>query len=111
MSGTTVATDMQIDEDAASSLGQGNQSFCGQAMETLFSSGETSSTIAANQASIAPCFETKARTNRPSLSDRLTQSLIMSGLVKGITHTSIRKQCGAKIRATALWPLDGGNVE
>jgi hypothetical protein len=39
------------------------------------------------------------------------QSLITSGLVKGITHTSIRKQSGAPIRASALWPLDGGDAD
>ena len=34
-----------------------------------------------------------------------------AGLVKGTTHTSVRKQSGAAIRASALWPLDGGDAE
>lgn len=30
---------------------------------------------------------------------------------RGITHSSVRKQSRAAIRASALWPLDGGNAE
>jgi len=74
-------------------------------------SGGSSSTPVASKASIAQSSETKARTYRQSLSDKLTQSLITSGLVKGITHTSIRRQSGAAIRASALWPLDGGDAD
>src|SRR6185312_774528 len=73
--------------------------------------GENSSTIPANRASIAPCSETKAAFDRPTLSDRLTPSLISAGLVKGITHSSVRRQSGAAIRASVLWPLDGGDAE
>jgi hypothetical protein len=73
--------------------------------------GESLSTIVDNKESIVPCSATKAQSDLPTLSDRLTQSLITAGLVKGITHTSIRKQYGLAIRASALWPLDGGNAE
>jgi hypothetical protein len=111
MRGTTVAIHMQTGGSASNSSGQENPSSYEQASETPSLFGENSSTTAAKQASTAPFSETKARANRQSLSDRLTQSLISSGLVRGITHTSIRKQCGAVIRATALWPLDGGNAE
>lgn len=78
-------------------------------MPCLF--GENSSMIPASMASTAPSSETKAKSYRPPLSDRLTPLLILRGLVKGITHTSIRKQSGAPIRASALWPLDGGGSE
>jgi hypothetical protein len=57
-------------------------------------------------------FRNESRHGGPqTLSDRLTPSLIALGLVRGITHTSIRKQSGAAIRDSALWPLDGGNAE
>jgi hypothetical protein len=71
--------------------------------------GESSSMTADSKASIAPYSETKLHRNiaQVSLSDRLTPLLISAGLVRGITHTSIRKQLGAAIRASALWPLDG----
>ena len=78
---------------------------------TLCLSGGSSSTPAGKKASTARYSGTKVRTDRPSLSDKLTQSLITAGLVKGITHTSIRKLSGAPIRDTALWPLDGGVAE
>jgi hypothetical protein len=73
--------------------------------------GESSSTPADSKESIAPSSATRVRSDLPTLSDRLTQSLITAGLVKGITHTSIRKQSGAAIRDSALWPLDGGSAE
>ena len=69
--------------------------------------GASSSMTADKPASTAPSSGTKVSTVHRSLSDRLTQSLITAGLVKGITHTSIRKVSGAPIRASALWPLDG----
>jgi hypothetical protein len=72
--------------------------------------GESSSTIPASKASTALSSETKAVSDRPTLSDRLTPLLISAGLVKGTTHTSVRKQSGAAIRASALWPLDGGSA-
>lgn len=56
-------------------------------------------------------LEMRVALNHQTLSDRLTRSLISAGLVKGITPSSIRKQLGVKIPDTALWPLDGGDVE
>lgn len=90
------------------SLGRGKKLFSEPEMGMPSSSGENLSTPAARRESTVPFFGTKARSSHLSLSDRLTQSLITSGLVRGITHTSIRKQSGAAIRASALWPLDGG---
>lgn len=82
-----------------------------QRVETPSLFGENSSMIADSKALTAPHSETKAESYRPSLSDRLTPLLISAGLVKGTTHTSIRKELGAAIRASALWPLDGGDAE
>lgn len=77
---------------------------------TLFSFGESSLTTAGSMASTALCSETKAHTYRVSLSDRLTQSLITSGLVKGITPSSVRKQLGAPIRVIASFGLAGADA-
>jgi hypothetical protein len=56
-------------------------------------------------------FRNEVRSSRRSLSDRLTSSLITSGLVSGITPTSIRKKLGAVIPDSALWPLDGASAD
>jgi hypothetical protein len=77
-------------------------------MQTLSLFGENSSTLPASKESTARSSAMKARTDHPTLSDRLTQSLISAGLVKGTTPTSIRNESGAAIPASALWPLDGG---
>jgi len=67
------------------------------------SSGQT-----AKKASNAPSSVTRVRSVRLSLSDKLTQSLITSGLVAGITPSLIRQLSGAAIRDAASLPLDGG---
>jgi len=54
------------------------------------------------QASSARYSATKARASRRSLSDKLTQSLITSGLVCGITPSSIRTLSGQPIRVLAF---------
>lgn len=82
-------------------------SSCEQPMLTLFLSGGDSSTTADSKASTARSSATKARIYRPSLSDRLTASLITAGLVCGITPTSIRQLSGQPIRALAFDTLDG----
>jgi hypothetical protein len=58
----------------------------------------------------APCSETKGRTYRRSLSDRLTLSLIRSGLVKGITPSSVRRQSGLAILDIVSWPQAGADA-
>jgi hypothetical protein len=78
---------------------------------TLALYGGSSKITAYNKASTVRCSGTKVLTDRVTLSDKLTRLLISAGLVKGITHTSIRKRSGAAIRDSALWPLDGGSAE
>jgi hypothetical protein len=56
-------------------------------------------------------FRNEGRILSSELVRQLTPLLISAGLVKGTTHTSIRKQSGAPIRASALWPLDGDGAE
>jgi hypothetical protein len=101
----------ETDESAVNLSDPESTSFSEPATLTPCLFGESSSTIPASKASTAPCSETKAASDRPTLSDRLTPLLISAGLVKGTTHTSVRKQSGAAIRASALWPLDGGAAE
>lgn len=78
-------------------------------MPSLF--GETSSMIAGKTESTAPSSETKVRLSRPSLSDRLTPSLILSGLIAGTTPSSIRKVSGATILDFASSKLAGSDAE
>lgn len=84
--------------------------FSGPSEPTLFSSGDGSSMTAGMMASTAPYFVMKARTRRVSLSDKLTQSLITSGLVRGITPTSTRKQLGEPVRVIASFELGGADA-
>lgn len=78
-------------------------------MPCLF--GDNSSTIAGKKASTAQSSATRATSSRRSLSDRLTRSLITSGLVAGITPTSVRKTFGLAIRDFASLPLAGDDAE
>lgn len=81
-------------------------------METLSLFGERLNTgRMAKKALNARSFGTRAQSDRLSLSDRLTQSLITAGLVRGTTPLSIRRQCGVPIRDFALLPLDGSDQE
>jgi hypothetical protein len=101
----------ETDESEVSLLDRASISCFEPAMLMLCLFGESSSTIPGNKASTAPFSATKVASDRPTLSDRLTPLLISAGLVKGITHSSVRKQSGVAIRASALWPLDGGGAE
>ena len=107
---TTPAIIIKMVARGHSSLAQGKASSSEQSELTLFSYGENSSMTADSKASTAPCSETKARTYRVSLSDRLTRSLITSGLVRGITPSSVRKQLGAPIRAIASFAPAGADA-
>lgn len=113
MSDITAPTTTKTVESGANSLALESTLFSGPEIAMPCSSGASSSTTADSRASIAPSFATKPRTDtdQATLSDRLTPLLIARGLVKGITHSSVRKQSGAAIRASALWPLDGGDAE
>lgn len=112
ISGTTAVASGSGTRDFASSSGQGNISSSGPtaAMPSLF--GELPDTVPmASEASNAVSSETKGRSSRQSLSDRLTPSLITAGLVRGTTPSWIRKRLGAPILGSALWPLGGSDAE
>lgn len=106
-SATTAHTDTATADGEANSSAPAKRSRYGRKTETPCSSGESSSTTADSQASTVPCSAMSRPTYRRSLSDRLTQSLITAGLVKGITPTSTRQQSGQPIRVLAF-DMQGG---
>lgn len=110
MSDTILHTNMQTGGCAVCSRGRVKKSSCEPEPETPDLFGEASSAIGSSRGSVAPSSATKARSYRPSLSDRLTLSLIRSGLVAGITPTSIRRRSRAEIRDSAFWPQGGHDV-
>lgn len=110
MSDTTPATTTQMGGVADSLSGREKASFSEPTVLTLSLFGEILSTTAARKASTAPSFGTKVCIDPRSLSDRLTKSLITSGLVAGITPSSVRKTFGLAIRDFASLPLDGVHV-
>ena len=81
-----------------------------QAMQSLFGELQPIDRMA-KKASNVRSSATKGRSDRPSLSDRQTQSLITAGLVAGTTPSSIRMLSGVAIRDFASLPLDGGTAE
>jgi hypothetical protein len=88
--------------------GRATRSSCAQLVETLPLFGGAQSTGGTDRkASNAPSSATRVRTSRPSLSDRLTASLITSGLVCGITPSSMRKLSGVTVEVLAFAMPDG----
>jgi hypothetical protein len=104
----TIHAERQASDEGSSSARE-SESSLEPTQRTLFSFGDTSATgTTIKKASTVQSSETRVRTDRLSLSDRLTQSLITAGLVKGITPSLIRETSGAAIRDFASLPLDGG---
>ena len=101
-SGVTTAAERASALPTCSS-GQVTRSSLDPRSETLFSCGAAPFTDKTRkQASNARSSETRVRSSRRSLSDRLTRSLITSGLVCGITPLSIRQLSGQPIRVLAF---------
>lgn len=109
-SGDTIPAEIKTPETGCSSDRE-TRSFSEQtmAMPCLFG-GEPSFVRTVKKVSNAPYSGTKVRTRHQSLSDKLTKSLITSGLVAGTTPSFVRKQFGVAIRDFASLPLDGGDV-
>mgnify|MGYP000376682756 CR=1 FL=1 len=106
-SAITQPTNIETVESANYSVDPARKSFCGLSAGTPDLFGEIFAMPAAKLESIARSSETKARFSARSLSDRLTPSLISAGLVRGITPTSTRSECGAEIPDIASYGLDG----
>ncbi len=96
----------------ASSSARVSTSCCAPTQAMLFSSGAMQLTARTDKPASNVHFSgAKARGRAArSLCDRLTPLLISSGLVAGITPTSVRQMSGAAIRDTAFLPLAGGGA-
>lgn len=75
--------------------------------EGLLTNASTSEQESGNQESIALPSETRARSSLPTSYVKHARSLLIAGLIAGITPTSIRKRLGADCREAALFPQDG----
>jgi len=109
-SGITPPTNTGMAEKEKYSADPGKRLSSELPVQMPFLFGENSSMVPASLESTVPSSEMKVRIYHPTLSDRLTQSLISVGLVKGITPMSTRKQLGARIPDIVSWRRDGGNV-
>lgn len=114
MNSTTPATIIATDENQQDLLAQETHSFSEHHQAMLFSSGENSSTSASTtepegnkRALTAPRFGTLERTRAANSYAKRTRLLIESGLIAGITPTSIRKRLGADCREHASSLLVG----
>ena len=111
MSATTPLTDMRMDECAPSLRDREKKLFYAPDQPMLFSFGDDLLTAADRRELIALFSVTKARSEPLSLCDRLTPSLFSSGLISGITPTSVRERLGAAIPDFVLRLPGGGSVE
>jgi hypothetical protein len=117
MSDTTHLINTQTDGSETSASGRvklsrsepltGTPSLFGESLLTTALMRELES---GSKASTAPCSETKAGIKVPSLSDRLTESLISAGLVKGTIPTLIRKRSDQQILDFVFCELDGAGL-
>jgi hypothetical protein len=106
----TIPAGHQERAESFSSVPESGSSY-GLTQQMRFLFGDTNATDTTSSKALTVRFsETRARTARQSLSDRLTQSLITAGLVKGITPLSVRATSGLAIRDFAFLPLDGDDA-
>lgn len=110
-SGTTRVGDIKMEELSNCFAAQDRKLSYELGRVTLCLSGENLKTIADKQESTAPSSETKANINQASLSDRLMQSLISAGLVKGTIPMSMRVKSNQSTLDTVLKWQDGDNAE
>jgi len=116
-SGTTAPIAMPMVAAENCSLAPATNLSCDSPTDQQSSSGAASRTTAStsapesdNKASIAPSSATRASTYRvPSFSKRM-QSLMRSGLIAGITPTSIAKRWPQRTLDIAFSPLAGSDV-
>ena len=111
MSDITHAESTKMVVSRASLRDQEKRSSSEPVQEMLCLSGGDSLTARDRKELIALFSATKAQLSRRSLSDRLTVSLMQSGLVCGITPTSTRERLGAATPDFVLLLPDGSRVE
>src|SRR6185369_6749448 len=105
----TTATGAESVTDASSD--QGTSWFCAQSEQTPSSSGAASSTTAGSRASTAPSSATRASTYRHCSFAKRMQLLMQSGLIAGITPTSIAQRSPQAILAFASSARGGSDAE
>lgn len=110
MSGTIPPTSTATDGFVACLPARARRSSFGPLTVTPYLFGAGSGINPVRPVLTALYSETKVHISQASLSDRLTLSLITSGLVAGITPTSIRQLSGQPIRVLAFAMPDGGDV-
>ena len=111
MNDITPATNTEMDESESCSANQGKRSFCDLQQEMPWSFGESSSMPAGKPALTVPSSEMSRATKAANSFDRRMRLLIASGLVCGITPTSIRRQLGVAIPAFVSSWQGGENME
>lgn len=111
MNDTTQHTSTAMDDRGNCSAGLEKNSCCELRQAMLFLCGESSSTAAANKASTAQCSEMSRRTKAANSFDKRTKLLIASGLVRGITPSSIRRKLGAVIPDFVSYQPDGESAD
>jgi len=87
------------------------KSSCAPGQLMLSLCGDDLLTTADKKELIALLSGTKAHSNRATLLDKQTKSLILSGLICGITPMSIRRKCVAQIPDFVLSLPDGFVLE
>jgi hypothetical protein len=102
------STQTDVSENCSQAQAKKLSSAQRQAMQCLC--GEGLSTQAANAVSTAPYSETKAITDPQTSYARRIQLLMRSGLVAGITPTSVRKRSDQQTLGFASLQPDGSDV-
>lgn len=107
MKGIIPHTTIETGESGNCSAAPAKRSYCERGTATPVSSGENSSITVDRSASIVPFSEMKAESDHRSLSDRLMQSLITAGLVRGVIPTSMRTGSAQQTLAFVFCTPDG----
>jgi hypothetical protein len=124
MKSTIQHTDIETDASGANSSGRVKPLFCEPSTERQCLRGEsllmtasfgTQSTNAGTRKTVSTVQFSETTIPKPicpaTLSDRLTQSLISAGLVKGIIPTSMRKRSGVQMLDFVSSRPDGDDAE
>lgn len=101
------ATDRPVSSSAQASISYSEHS---TPTLSLFGDALLMTPSQSSTASTAPCSETRGRSSRRSLSDRLMPLLISRGLVRGITPMSMRVRFGQRTPAFAFLQQAGGDA-
>lgn len=111
MSGITVATTTLTDESEHRCLAPEKRSCLEPSQQTQSLDGASSLMTQDSKESTAPFLETREHIKVRNSYDRRIRLLIASGLIAGITPTSVRKRSGQATLDIAFSRQDGGSAE